>query len=158
MEIIKGDLLKLAKEGKFDVIVHGANCFCTMGSGIARQIREQYPEAYEADCKTVAGDRNKLGTYTGTPTKDGFVVINAYTQYDFNRAGENADVFEYDAFLNVLTTLAVNTAFRINYGFPLIGTGLAGGDKERILGMIELFSQLVEDTGSTVTVVEYQPE
>lgn len=32
---IKGDLIELAKQGKFDVIAHGCNCFCTMGAGIA---------------------------------------------------------------------------------------------------------------------------
>lgn len=32
---IKGDLIALAKEGKFDVIAHGCNSFCTMGAGIA---------------------------------------------------------------------------------------------------------------------------
>ena len=59
---IDGDLLKLADEGHFDLIAHGANCFCVMGSGIAPQIKAKYPEAYEADCKTTAGDVNKLGT------------------------------------------------------------------------------------------------
>jgi O-acetyl-ADP-ribose deacetylase (regulator of RNase III) len=32
---IKGDLIELAKQGNFDVIAHGCNCFCTMGAGIA---------------------------------------------------------------------------------------------------------------------------
>jgi O-acetyl-ADP-ribose deacetylase (regulator of RNase III) len=31
MKVIKGDLIQLAKDGKFDLIVHGCNCFCTMG-------------------------------------------------------------------------------------------------------------------------------
>jgi O-acetyl-ADP-ribose deacetylase (regulator of RNase III) len=29
---IDGDLIKLAKEGKFDVIAHGCNCHSTMGA------------------------------------------------------------------------------------------------------------------------------
>ena len=62
----QGDLLQMAREGQFDAVVHGCNCFCTMGSGIARQVREQYPSAYEADCKTVGGDIRKLGNYTFT--------------------------------------------------------------------------------------------
>jgi len=33
--VIEGDLIKLALEGRFDVISHGCNCFCTMGAGIA---------------------------------------------------------------------------------------------------------------------------
>ena len=35
MNIVKGDLIKSAKEGQFDVIIHGCNCFNTMGAGIA---------------------------------------------------------------------------------------------------------------------------
>lgn len=35
---IKGDLITLALEGKFDVICHGLNCFCNQGAGIALQM------------------------------------------------------------------------------------------------------------------------
>jgi len=36
---VDGDLVQMAKEGKFDVIAHGCNCFCAMGAGIAPQIK-----------------------------------------------------------------------------------------------------------------------
>ena len=39
---ISGDLIKLALEGKFDVIAHGCNCFCTMKSGIAPQMAKNF--------------------------------------------------------------------------------------------------------------------
>jgi O-acetyl-ADP-ribose deacetylase (regulator of RNase III) len=42
---VNGDLIELAKRGKFDVIGHGCNCFCTMGAGIAPQMAE----AFECD-------------------------------------------------------------------------------------------------------------
>jgi len=64
MKYAKGDLLKMAEEGKFDVIVHGCNCFNTMGAGIARQIARRFPEAYAADCETIASDISKLGTFS----------------------------------------------------------------------------------------------
>lgn len=38
MKEIKGDLLKLAKEGLFDIIIHGCNTKRTFGAGIALQI------------------------------------------------------------------------------------------------------------------------
>ena len=31
MKYIDGDLFKLAEQGEFDIVIHGANCFCTMG-------------------------------------------------------------------------------------------------------------------------------
>ena len=62
MKVIRGDLVQLALAGKFDVIVHGCNCMCTMGAGIAKQIKQKFPEAYRVDCQTKKGDRSKLGT------------------------------------------------------------------------------------------------
>ena len=59
-----GNLITLAKERHFDIIAHGCNCFCTMGSGIAPQIAKAFPEAYDVDQKTVKGDKKKLGVFT----------------------------------------------------------------------------------------------
>jgi O-acetyl-ADP-ribose deacetylase (regulator of RNase III) len=64
MTVITGDLLKLALEGRFDVIVHGCNCQCAMGKGIALSIKNEFPEAYQADQQTSKGGRAKLGTIT----------------------------------------------------------------------------------------------
>lgn len=50
MKVIKGDLVELALEGKFDVIIHGCNCFNTMNAGIAKQIKRIFSEANEAAC------------------------------------------------------------------------------------------------------------
>ena len=41
MKDIEGDLLLLALAGHFDVIVHGCNCQCTMGAGVAKAIKLQ---------------------------------------------------------------------------------------------------------------------
>ena len=38
MEFEKGDLLDLFYHKKIDILVHGCNCFNTMGAGIAKQI------------------------------------------------------------------------------------------------------------------------
>jgi O-acetyl-ADP-ribose deacetylase (regulator of RNase III) len=95
---IEGDLIALSLEGKFDVIGHGCNCFCTMGAGIAvamvkafgtdqfplEQITHRiYPEAetnefYEEETG-YKGDVNKLGqidyVQKGINLKSGRVVI-----------------------------------------------------------------------------------
>lgn len=73
-------------DGGAQGIIHQANCFNTMGSGIARQIREKYPEAYDADCATVSGDYKKLGTFSWIKTNDGkFHIYNCYSQYRYGR-------------------------------------------------------------------------
>lgn len=155
MNIIKGDLIKLAEAGRFDIIVHGCNCFTTMGSGIARQIKDQYPKAYEADCKTESGNIDKLGSFT-FHNENGFTIVNAYTQYDFNSFGENKDKFEYASFEVILRKLAYYSGGQ-RFGFPMIGMGLAGGNKTRIMGLLSSFNEEVTKKGGTVTIVEYQP-
>lgn len=152
MKLVQGDLLEMGKNNEFDIIVHGCNCFNTMGSGIAAQIAVKFPDAKIADDETVRGDPGKLGTYTiGMGGR--LVIINAYTQYSTSKQGE--DVFEYHAFQRVLDKLAHRLG-TWRFGFPLIGMGLAGGDKERILAMLENFSQRVEAKGGSVTLVEFK--
>lgn len=156
MKTIKGDLIKLAEQGEFDIIIHGCNCFHAMGSGIARQLADRYPEVAEADKKTEYGDRSKLGKWTEVIVENVFTVVNAYTQY---RWSSGSDVFEYEAFQQFLKLFAESVLYcpsRIKIGFPQIGAGLAGGDWSRISKMIEKFSEDVA-CYADVTVVEYQP-
>jgi len=143
MRTIKGDLLKLFKDGQYDVIVHGCNCFNTMGAGIAKQVKEQFPKAYIEDCKTKKGDLNKLGTYTFS---DG--IINAYTQYDY-KGRNNVD---YNAIKKVFEK--INNDFKNKkIGIPKIGAGLAGGDWDTIKKIINKVTSDVK-----VEVVQYEKE
>ena len=156
---IKGDLLTLAASGEFNIIMHGCNCHNTMGSGIARQIRERYPEAYAVDCMTTKGDRLKLGTITCVQVDNNiggqFLIVNAYTQYNFNSGGILEDVFEYEAFQKILDAFAHDANSSMNIGLPYIGMGLAGGDRNRIISMLEDFAQKVFKKGGSVTLVEF---
>jgi len=127
MKIIKGDLIKLALEGKFDVIIHGCNCFCTMGAGIAKDIKSEFPEAYEADLKTEKGNKDKLGTYSNAIIERSaykIIIINAYTQYHHKGRRMKAD---YEAIRSVFKKIKSNYPGR-KIGYPKIGAGLAGGD------------------------------
>jgi hypothetical protein len=148
---VKGNLLDLAEAGEFEVIVQGCNCHGVMGSGIAKEIRDRYPEAYAVDQATPAGDYNKLGNYT--VVYDEFVIVNAYTQFNTAKyAGE--DVFEYVAFQLILQKLS-NAYPNCSFGFPYIGMGLAGGNRERIIDMLEWFAVEIAKTGGSATLVEF---
>jgi O-acetyl-ADP-ribose deacetylase (regulator of RNase III) len=152
----KGNLLDLAEAGEFDVVIHGCNCFNTMGGGIAREIRERYPSVARADKMTVDGDYNKLGNWTSedVTTKDNivkFTILNCYTQYNMSRG---TDVFEYTAFELILQKLCYGYGTK-RIGLPYIGVGLAGGNKERIMVMIEDFANKVSAKGGSVTLVEF---
>lgn len=156
----KGNLLDLAEAGLFDVVVQGCNCFNTMGGGIAREIRERYPEVAAADMETVKGDYKKLGNWTTGyawfnlhkgDEPDNFVIINAYTQYNMSRG---TDVFEYTAFQLILEKLTFVYPGK-RFGFPYIGCGLAGGEKDIIIPMIEWFAKRVTLEGGIVTLIEF---
>ncbi len=136
MNILKGDLIELALDGEFDVIIHGCNCFCAMGAGIAKAIKSEFPSAYEADLATPKGDNSKLGTFSSaTILKNGaeLTVINAYTQYHWKGRGNKAD---YVA-LKAVFTKVKNQYSGKRIGYPLIGAGLAGGDWNIISEIIE---------------------
>jgi O-acetyl-ADP-ribose deacetylase (regulator of RNase III) len=150
LTLTKGNLLDLAEAGRFDVIVQGCNCFNTMGGGIARQIRERYPMAAEVDNETLKGDYRKLGNYT-TAFTGKFLIVNAYTQYNMS---QGKDVFEYTAFQLILNKLTFAYPGK-RIGLPYIGCGLAGGDRETIFDMIEVFAKRVAREGGTVTLVEF---
>ena len=132
MKYIKGDLVKLGLDGYFDVIVHGCNCHCIMGAGIARSIAKLIPGAYDADCSTTPGDSYKLGTYTSHKTESGLIVVNAYTQYTYGGDGVH---IQYWALKDCLKS--IKTDFHgLKIGLPMIGSGLAGGNWDIIEGII----------------------
>lgn len=139
----------MARNGRFDVIIHGCNCFCTMGAGIAKQIKYHFPQAELADQKTQAGDKKKLGTYSSAYIKHKdhtFSVINAYTQYHFSGDGILVD---YDAVRKIFAQIKSDfTKKRIAY--PKIGAGLAKGDWVMISKIID---QALQDEDHTL--VEY---
>jgi O-acetyl-ADP-ribose deacetylase (regulator of RNase III) len=150
MEIIKGDLIKLALEGEAKIIVHGCNCFQAMGSGIAGALAEKFPEILAADRNYANwGDSSILATYSKArvtmsqefnlntlqnfvQTLDNpFTCINLYTQY---RPGAD---FLPSLFSKGLQRL--NRDFkRQTLWFPMIGCGIGGGDWATVMGeMVE---------------------
>jgi len=112
-----------------------------MGAGIAKSIKQAYPEAYIADLTTIKGDKKKLGTYTQAiaTLKDSsqLTIINAYTQYDF-RGYKNTVNVDYKALGKCFRNLKNEFGNKqLRFGFPLIGAGLAGGDWSLIKSIIE---------------------
>lgn len=155
MNKVQGDLIELAIQGDFNIIVHGCNCFNTMGSGIAKQIRNVFPEAYEVDQLTVKGDRKKLGTYTYFKHFDkdldrDFFIINAYTQYNY--LPRNVVNVDYEAITSAFKEINKQFGGKGNHlAYPKIGAGLAGGDWD-------IISKIINDQLNELkhTLVEYQ--
>lgn len=135
----EGDLVELAlrgKSSKYSHIIHGCNCFCTMGAGIAYLVRKKWPGAYKADLKTTHGDPTKLGDFSYYYDKGvDLFVVNAYTQYRYGRGR----LVDYEAVASVFTKLNKFVKEKDRpVGIPRIGAGLAGGHWEAIETIINL--------------------
>ena len=149
IKYIDGDLIKQSDE--FDVIVQCANCFCTMGAGIAPQIKAKFPDAYAADCATTSGDKSKLGTISFSDATTP-IVVNLYGQYGYSGIRHGEMDLDYDALRSALREMK-NQFSGLLFGLPKIGSGLAGGDWDVIEAIIE-----EELEGERVIIVNYVPQ
>lgn len=145
---VKGDLLKMFKNGAFNAIVHGCNCFHLMGAGIAEQISSNFPQALEADKVSLYGDIDKLGRYTIAQANTGF-IINGYTQY---RPGQEDKQRLYASISTLFDNLSKDLADGSKIGIPKLGAGIAGGNWDVIEDLIR-----IRMTNMRVVVVEYVP-
>jgi hypothetical protein len=67
---------------------------------------------------------------------------------------QGTDVFEYTAFQLILEKLTFVYPGK-RFGLPYVGMGLAGGDKDVIIPMIEWFADKISAEGGTATLVEF---
>jgi len=131
MKTTEGDLIKKAKAGEFNLIVHGCNCFCTMGAGIAKGIKAEFPAAFNADTATEKGAKEKLGSCSFAEVEcgnDKLVIVNAYTQFNYRGGGVRVD---YEALRSCMKWVKQKFPGK-QIGLPKIGAGLAGGDWDKI--------------------------
>lgn len=142
-EEIKGDLIVLAKQGKFDIIAHGCNCFSSQGAGIALHMAK----AFRTDKMKVELDKRlkpeeKLGTVdckmVSLIQRRGatMIVVNAYTQF---HPGQD---LRMEAMQRCFTTMNENFKAKEGeemktIGMPKIGCGIAGGDWNKVSKMIK---------------------
>lgn len=149
LEYKTGDLIAAFKAGEIGVIAHQSNCFCTMGSGVALSIKKNFPDAYMADCRTVKGDKRKLGTWTSTVTKYG-PVFNLYGQFDYGKDGARYTKYEalYSA-MNDMARVLRTVNFNGKIGLPKIGCGTAGGNWS-------IVSMIIEEVLSDWEVIIYE--
>lgn len=139
IEIIKGDLIKAGLSNEIDFLLHGCNCFSTMGAGVARHIRSTWPSAYAADKNDPRSPIYKLGGYSYCVVGK-LTIVNLYTQFDY---GTDSVKIDYTGLRSCLLSFFddFDTKDKI-IGMPWIGCGLAGGDKKRVKEILHSFSSL----------------
>lgn len=127
IEYRKGNLLDVT-EG---IIIHGCNCQGVMGSGVAKAVRDKFPEAY----KTYRAEHEYYTLVLGEIVwwcNDDYTlwIANALTQDEY---GTDRRYVNYAAIAKVFTEIfrQVRISKRPVH-FPKIGSGLGGGSWEII--------------------------
>lgn len=118
-------------------ICHQVNCRGKMGSGIAKTIREKFPDAYEEYClmcRYADFPRDLLGFSQIVAVNDK-LIVNMFAQENYGHDGKRYT--SYNAFRRCLQTLknAVPAGYKIAFPYG-IGCGLGGGDWARIFAII----------------------
>ncbi len=127
-----GDLL----ESPYRLILHGCNAQGVMGSGIAKQIRKKYPQAFEEYYAAYEKDMLWLGDVIFADCEDK-IIANGITQQYYGRGGKC--FVSYEAINNVMEdTYDYALKHGLEYvAMPLIGAGLGGGSWKKISSIIE---------------------
>lgn len=132
------------------VIAHGVNCQGKMGSGLAKDIKEKFPEVFTnyknlcdhkfepfpLDGNVWAGflakDRQDplLGVSQITKVDEYITVANLFTQQYYGRDGQKyADQTSiYNALMNLCQSIAMRSDLPDRVALPKIGCGLGGLD------------------------------
>ena len=141
MQIVKGDLIDLAKAGEFDIITHSCNCFCRMKRGIAPLMAAAFGcDSYPMESAEYIGYRSKLGQIDYRYLDQYKLrVVNSYMQYHWRTPSRYGFPFDYDACRSCLQVIVRRFSHlgRLRFGVPWIGCGLAGGDKAIVRDILE---------------------
>ena len=148
----KGDIL----EAKEKIIVQQVNCFATMGAGLAKQIKDKWPEleiAYVNFCKDHKDPINCLGKVFIFAVDDNRYVANVFGQYNYGRS-KHFVYTAYGALKNGLsTTKQIAEALSIrSVAIPnKIGCGLANGNWK-------IVNNIIRDVFTDVDAIIYERE
>jgi O-acetyl-ADP-ribose deacetylase (regulator of RNase III) len=144
IKIVEGNILEATE----DIIGHQVNCQGVMGAGLAKQIRNKYPFAYEcykSYCDEAENKKELMGSIRQVKVDDGKIIAHIFSQYGY---GRNALYTDYTSLGKALQHLEIKARnFEESVALPYgIGCGLAGGDWEVVYSMIETIFENYEVT------------
>lgn len=148
VKIISGNLL----DAKEDYICHQVNCRGVMGSGVAKAIRDKWPEVYSEYLQHISMCiGTPLGSVCYAPIENGSQeVVNMFAQFSYGYDGLRYT--SYDAFYNCLSAMARDIPKSKTIAFPYkIGSDRGGANWNIIYAMI---CEILGDWGVTVYKLE----
>lgn len=135
-QVVHSDLLAALDAGQIQVVGHQVNCQGVMGAGLARQIRERYPQALSDYRAAHTSGRLILGAAVMSRVADQRWIAHLTGQDRYGRDQQHTD---YDALRRALSWVATRaTKAGLTIGLPYgIGCGLAGDHWPTVLELIE---------------------
>jgi len=132
---VTGDLLDAPEH----IIVHGCNAQGVMGSGVAKAIRDTYPEAYNLYRHRYNQQGLQLGEIIVYEYDSCRMVVNMITQEFYGKDGKQYASYEAieTGFRNLHAWIGETFMADPGVAIPMIGSGLGGGDWDKIAAIIE---------------------
>ena len=145
-------------DAQTDVIAHQVNCQGVMGSGVAKQIKEKWPNVYKkytyhVNESYLLEKGPLLGQCQLVEILDNKYVANLFGQNRFGYDGKRYT--SYDGIYNALTSLAVQMMDNgmESVAFPYkMSSDRGGADWDIILAMIE---SVFKNTNITIEIWKY---
>lgn len=134
-------------ESDDDIIVHQVNCMGVMGAGLARSIKDRWPEVFDSYLRFLSSTDEPLGRAQFVHTDDGRIVVNMFAQHFYGRGKRYTD---YEKFHAAMVEIR-RSAEQYNYSVAIpyyIGCGLAGGNWK-------IINQIIADTFNGYENVKY---
>lgn len=138
IKTVKGNVLDIER----GIIVHSCNAQGVMGSGIALEIKNRFPEAFKKYRLHKELYGLKLGSISVHHVNDSKIIINGIGQQYYGRDGTRFTNYEaiaeiFECVNNLANTHLANTDEALPICFPLIGCGLGGARWEIISAIID---------------------
>lgn len=147
MDTIYGNIVT----GAYDIFCHQVNCRRVMSSGVAKQIRDKYPEVFQAYARKIP----VLGDILPVSCFDGRICVNLYAQDGYGRDKQYTDYQAFQKCLDSLVDFLATQRQDAVVAFPYnIGCGLAGGDWSVVEKLLEDFSRKIRQN---VAIVKFDP-
>lgn len=132
IKVQAGSILSVEK----GVIIHQVNCQGKMNSGVAKALRDKYPQVFKAyrekfpskpwgDNENIFNPADLLGKVQLVPIKKDLVVVNVFGQLSYGKKGKFTS---YDALHSAFEYLYHMFGNDEPIHIPLIGCGTGGGE------------------------------
>ena len=147
MRIVNGNLFNATEP----VIMHQVNCQGVMGSGVAKTVRELYPDCYNGYVQFIkdhGGDLGAFGQCYVYETNDKY-ILNVFGQLGFGAGLQTNYLALTYGILNGLIEIAPKVQTQYNKLHPLqvalpyrMSCDRGGGDWDLVVGILQMIEQI----------------